>query len=314
MLYNYRCTQLPLSALSDQTHWDIQPFLSPDQPVLQSVASITNTGLLHPILVQELKDKSYEIVTGSRSLNIYRTTHSPENIYCRVLAEDVPTSAILTYLYEEYSTNRNLSSIELAYFFQLCKQHLDSNEQANLFSALRIQTKPHAITRTLELLSLHHDAQSAIMSGVIAENMARELLKVSEKDRKTLLNLFAQLRLGGGKQKRLLIFLRDLAGRKAVSIEEVIDQPEIREILDHPDMNTPQKTQNLLQHLQSSHSPSLAHAEKTFRTWTNQFQLPAKCDLEHSQSFEQDTVTLNVTFSNREQFEERWEKIRKAIE
>lgn len=264
-------------------------------------------------LVHALGDGTFEFITGKRCFDILQSCVPGCEINCRIVAEDVSTLQLLDLLYEEETRNRPLTSIELAHYLKLCSNHLNNDEQHELYTRRSFPEKPHFTKRLLELLSLEYPLQVGLMEGLISENIARELLRMGPDDRAELYALFLQLNIGGGKQKRMLGLLRDLAGREGVSLSAYIQQDPLQAILNHPEMNIPQKTQSLLQHLQQHHSPALTHAELQFNTWRKGLTLPDTCTITHSIAFEQDSVTLSVKFKDRKQFESCWKDMQQQI-
>lgn len=310
----FTCGILSPNTLVSSNTWDIHPFLPATTTLFQSKHSVERTGLLYMPLVRSLGDGTFEFITGKRCFDLLQY-HTPAcNIPCRVVAESVSALQLLDLLYEEHTRNKPLTPIELAHYLQLCSLHLNNDEQRELYTTLGFPEKPHFIGRLLELLSLEYPLQAGLMAGLISENIARDLLRMGWEDRAELYALFLQFNIGGGKQKRLLGLLRDLAGREGVSLCEYMRQSvPLQAILNHPEMNIPQKAQSLLQLLQQYHSPALVQAEIEFNTWKKGVALPANCTITHSQAFEHDAIILSVEFKDRKQFENRWNDMQQHI-
>jgi len=304
MYVHYRCQTVPFDSLELASCWNIHPCLDEDTPILQSRSSITKMGLIYMPFVVEQQDDSYAVVTGMRAIAAARRLHNLEEVQCRVLPADTPIETILSCIYEEYANNKHeLTTIGMAHFYALCNAKLASSELAPFLTGHNIPGKPHHVSRALDLLKLESPLQAGLYEGVLSESSAREMLRLKADDRLACYKLFQQLRLGGGKQRRMLSLLRDLAGRQGCTLADFIASPAIQEILEHQEMNTPQKAHFLLQNLQQLHAPSLAEAEEQFERWKAQLPLGPHCDVEHSTSFEQDKVSLRITFENREALE-----------
>lgn len=301
MYVHYRCQTVPTDALELASCWNIHPCLAEDNPILQSRSSIIKMGLIYMPFVLEQKGDSYSVVTGMRTIAAAIRLHNLEAVQCRVLAADTPMETILSCIYEEYANNTHeLSPIEMAHFYALCNSRLASSELEPFLADHNIPGKPHHVRRALDLLELESPLQAGLYEGGLTESSAREMLRLKAEDRIACYALFQQLRLGGGKQRRMLSLLRDLAGRQGCTLADFIASPTVQDILEHLEMNTPQKAHFLLQNLQQLHTPSLAEAEEQFERWKAQLPLAPHCDVEHSASFEQDKVSLRITFENRE--------------
>ncbi|WP_143170777.1 hypothetical protein [Desulfopila aestuarii] len=221
---------------------------------------------------------------------------------------------MLALLYEEHTMRGELTIIEQAHFVQICMTRLSEPEQQlQLFTQLGLSSTPYGLKRLIALLDLEQGLQAALWEGRLNENMARELLRLNREDRQSFYDLVVNLGIGGGKQKRLLALLKDLAGRNGLSFQAYLDQEAISAILDHQEMNTPQKGQVLLQLLQQLHSPALTEAEEGFLKWKRQLYLPPNCSVEHSPSFEQDEVSLTVRFADHRELESFLAKFREDL-
>lgn len=235
------CQSLPKSALIPSASWDLHPFLSDTSPTFQTSESIGRIGLLYVPIVRSISNETYEFITGKRCVNSLHDHSSGNEIFCRVLSKDLPVKQLLAILYEEHLAFGKLSPIELAYFLELCRTHLAKVDESSLYTSLGLPEKQHFANRLLELISLELPLQHGLMEGTITESLARDLLKIHKADRLATYSLFTQLKLGGGKQKRLFSLLRDLSGRSGISIDQYMQQAPLQDIIDHPEMNTPQK-------------------------------------------------------------------------
>lgn len=308
------CSGISPESLIPGSAWDIHPFIPDRTPLFQSEESIKRFGLLYVPLVRSLGDGTYEFVTGQRSYFFLKSLSPDPEIYCRILINDLHMSQVLVLLYDEHSRRGPLSPIELAYYVKLCRRLLDKEEQRELYTTLGLSEKPYFISRLLELLELELPLQAGLMQGIISESLARDLLRLHVMDREIVFSLFMQLNLGGGKQKRMLSLLRDLAGRSGISIQKYTGREPFQQILKHPEMNIPQKTQSLLQLMQDEYSPSLNEAENSFKIWQNNLSLPSHCSVQHSEAFEHDSVSLSVNFENTNKLEICWNTIRPYIQ
>ncbi len=292
--------------LQYHANWDLHPFLDKAEPVTQSPATIAKVGLVTPPLVRADQEGNYKFLTGWRSFNCLKDCSSSiqSTLWCKVLPEQTPKISALAHLYLNYSCTRPISQIEFARFISISKTNLHSiKELLKLFESLGLKSNKTYLERIEKLLLLEPEMQRAMMAGTLNENTARELLRLHASDRLDIFRLFIDLALGAGKQRRLLSLIRDLAGRKGISFSSLITEPQIARILDHPEMNIPQKSQALLSHLQDQLTPTLNTASTSFNKWKDQLELPENLSVDHSPNFEKDEITLSIRFNDREQFE-----------
>jgi hypothetical protein len=124
------------------------------------------------------------------------------------------------------------------------------------------------------------------------------LLLPDENDKLALVQLFKNYAMGDGKQKRFFSLIRDIALREGLTISSYLQQEKIRTILDHEEMNVPQKIHHLGDLLQQELTPSYSLAEKDFVKQVKELHLPINHSISHAPSFERDEITLSITFKN----------------
>ncbi len=172
----------------------------------------------------------------------------------------------------------------------------------------------HTIKKQCCLLNLETQLQLSVHNRTLSDKMAYELLTLPTKDRVLIHTLFLDLELGGGKQKRLLSLLKELAYRREKSIKELLSAPIYLEILLHTGMNKPQKIANLLTLLQKEILPESSSVEESFLKRVYEMRIPPTCKISHSLSFEKDDVTVTLQFPSIEDVEKNISAIKDIIE
>lgn len=299
--------------LSDE--WNIHPFLA-HEPSPRLLHSIQSIGLLRPIIVRKRPDNRYQLLCGRNRLVAHRTNkQTPTPINALILDEETPPQRVLHYLLEDQLISGTLSPMEKAYFFKYCLKYMKVEKAAHCFlPLLKEKVQPHRILQTLPLLDLEPEIQKNIHIGKIGERIALDLLLLTADDRLALYWIFQELELGGGKQKRLLALTKDLALGQGKTIATLLAEPDFSLILDHPEMNRPQKASALLTTLQKKLSPESSAAEENFRKTVSQMQLPPACSISHSPAFEKDEVYVTLRFYTLKEVENRLRKIKAIAE
>ena len=228
-----------------------------------------------------------------------------------LLPESNSHETILHYLLNDKIHANYFSPMEKAYFFQHCLKYMSLEEAALKFLPLmKEKTQPHIITRFISLCNLETELQQSVHSEQIHPKLGLELLSLAKEERKTIHTLFKKLEFGGGKQKRLLSLCKDLCGRRQTTITALLEEKEYEDILNHPEMNIPQKGASLLTLLHKQLYPQSNKAEDDFKKRVKRMELDPSCSIEHSQAFERDEVRLQVTFATLSQLEKRLETIK----
>lgn len=286
--------------LSDSLAWNLHPWAASIWSD-ELLSSFSQVGILHPPYVLPCKNGSFQIVSGFRRCRFSATVTHDAAISCMILSKDTDSTTLLDLILEEQRTARPLSLVEKARFLEICRQqNLTSGQILERYAEKLALRRQRATLDQLTAL-LKEDALflEGIDQGQILEKMAGDLLLLTDPvDRLALVRLFCTLRMGDNQQKKFYATLRDLVKRQHIPIASYLQSPGISTILDHPTMNLPQKVQHLGAYLQEQLSPEAVRAEQAFEERRKELQLPPCCSLQHSQSFESDTVDLTITFKN----------------
>lgn len=264
-------------------------------------------GLLHPPIVHEETPGAFLIISGNFRVEILKQNSPHEaSILCHVLPLETSPQKILYYILEEQLQSGPFSPMEKACFFSLCAPYMDTKSIAQSFlPMLNEKVQQHTISKHLELIKLDTKIQCSIHNGSINEKLAGELLCLKSGDRTLLHNIFLNLALGSGKQKRFLSLCRDLARREGTTIHTLLSKAEYQDILHHTEMNPPQKGALLLNTLQKQTFPESMAAEREFQQKIKAMELPANCTASHSPAFETDQTLLTVRFSSLSRMEKQ---------
>ena len=297
---------IPLSSINTSKHWDLHPFLDDTpSPVLQQ--SFAESGILHPPLVQQAQNGTFDLICGRKRIHALKHYFKQTSVPCLILPPVLTPSALFLSILTDQQLNGALSPIEAAYFLHYCLEKMEEKEVAALFlPRLGYKQQATLLHQLVTLLTLDEKLQQQIHHGLISDKIAFELLELTAIDRISLSALFELLQPGTGKQKRLIMLSRDIANRSQQTITSLFEKEEFRQILEHTEMNAPQKTHSLLELLQRKFYPRSSEAEQVFRDRVRSLKLPDNYAITHSLNFEKDEVYLTVTFPDFESCEKSW--------
>lgn len=274
-------------------------------------ASIARHGILHPPIVREINPVSYTIIAGRKRLLAWRSLAKEQTCHCLVISRQIPEFEIFHILLAEIQLVRQLTMVEKALFLQKIAAVAEEKQIVKEFlPRLNLAPDPSVMKQTLRLLELEAPILKGIHQGYVNETVARDFVSLPLQDRSILFEIVASLRLSLSNQKKLLQICRELASRENKSITALLATPEVQAILHHPDANPPQKTKNLMTWLARRHKSRSIHAEEEFNRFVNEIRLPRNVSVAHTPFFEDDAVTLSITFRNRSFLLQAWEKIK----
>ncbi len=284
------------------------------EPSQKLIDSISRVGILHPPILQEKDSGGYTVIAGNKRLQVAKDELGLSSLTCLLVAKDTPLVDGLAISLEDTMLRGPLSPIEQAIFLSKITEQLPHDEAAQRFLPLMgMEPHPQRIKRMLELLHLEENLQEAVHSGTLQEKVAREMLSMNFTDRMALFEVMELIALSVSNQKKLVNLCKELAIRKQQPVLALLSQTEVREILEHPEANIPQKAANLMHWLTEQCFPRLSEAEKEFRKFSAGLNLPKGIRLDHAQAFERDSVTLSLPFANKESLAACWPEIAAII-
>ncbi|WP_203624131.1 MULTISPECIES: nucleoid occlusion protein [unclassified Lacticaseibacillus] len=172
--------ELPLSAIVPNRFQPRKVF-SPDA-IKELADTISEHGLLQPIVVREYESDHYEIIAGERRFRAMQSLHFEKApaIVQKMSDEESAAMALIENLQRE-----GLSPIEEAEAYtDLMK--LNAMTQQDL--AKQLGKSQSFVANKLRLLKLSDSVQDAIMNGQLSERHGRELLKVDDYHQQLLLH------------------------------------------------------------------------------------------------------------------------------
>jgi ParB family transcriptional regulator, chromosome partitioning protein len=152
-----------------------QPRRSFDEEALEELsASITEVGLLQPVVVRKLGEGNYELVMGERR---WRASQRAGLEYIPAIVRETPDTDMLRDALLENLHRQQLDPLEEAAAYQ---QLLDDFGATHEQLAQKVgRSRPH-ISNTLRLLNLPPTVQKRVAAGVISAGHARALLSLED--------------------------------------------------------------------------------------------------------------------------------------
>jgi len=270
-------------------------------------------AIIHPPVLIENTNKLFTIVTGRRQIIAAHQVTDEDSCACLVMPSDTPPSDLLSMALQEILLIRPTTPIEKAACWQKVAGLLGRDRAIEKFGQQLDLSGQQTPERLEKLLTLDPEMQVALHNGNLEYKTSLKLLDLEQNDRKTLFNIILKLRLSASNQRRLVDSCRELKKRQGRSISIILSEPECLEIIDHPTANPPQKTAMLMSWLADKCFPRLNQAEKDFHDFTTKLALPKGVKIEHTPSFEKDSLKLTMEFVNRQELLDKWPAIRDTI-
>jgi hypothetical protein len=293
------CRTIPLKAITFTGEWSLHPWdlHTISDSLLQSFRRI---DVIHPPILLAKEDGLFDILCGFKRLQFVLANAQVESLECLVFTKNTEVTVLLDTLLTDQNLFHPLSLAEKAKFVEICSRFLNPQDIVSLyFERLQLRKKTSTINELTNILQQHPTIIAEIHAERLKEQMVTELLRLPESsDRIALVQLFRDLAMGDGKQRRFFSLIRDLAFRQDIPISDYLKLDEISGILNHPVLNVPQKLQHLNHYLQHQLCPMSRETEEDFMRQVNALRLSPQCTISHSPSFEKDTIIFSITFDN----------------
>ena len=184
--------------------WEIHP--NPNQPrtvfsvkgLEELSASIQEHGILQPLTVRRLEDRSYELISGERRLRAAKLARL-ETVPCILLKADDMESSLLALI--ENLQRRDLDFVDEALALEqlISTYHLSQEEAAR-----RIGKSQSAVANKLRLLKLSPQVLETLRSHGLTERHGRALLRLPAELRGQVLDTVIQENLTVSKTEELV--------------------------------------------------------------------------------------------------------------
>ena len=293
------CCTLPIKDIAFTKDWNLHPW---DAEIISDtlLQSFRQIGVIHKPIVLAKKTGRFDVLCGFRRLRFHLKCENAKAVECLVLPEDTEISSILSILLADQNYCQPLSLAEKGRFVKISTRFFSHQEiVATYLEKLQVRRNISSINLLLLLLQQDPLIIAETHTGNLQEKMLADILRLPNlSDRLAFVIFFKHLSMGDGKQKKFFTLIRDLAFRQNLTIADYLNTPPVSSIINHPVLNIPQKIQHLNKLLQHQINPHSTMAEEFFLHQVQALQLPPRCSIAHSLSFENDKVTLSINFDS----------------
>ena len=278
--------------------------------------SIRTMGMLYPVILEELENHRYRIVSGSRRVNAaFRLSlpRIPAIIYTP--DEKSPLQLFLINLHENLSI-RQLNAIEKSRVLYKLRHEFKIPENTiveTYMPLLQLVKNPKILEMYLQFNQLEDEIQAAIVDDFIGLEMALKLLDFSRGNRESFFRLAKRLRLGKNRQRELLNLLLDLSKRDDQTFSQIIDTGPIQEILVDESIPTPLKAERVRHLFRTQRYPRFTEVERKFNNLMKQMKLPGTISITPFPYFEQSKFTMKVEFTDQDDFKGKLAFLQKLV-
>jgi len=275
----------------------------------QLKASIEQFGVLNPPYLMKDSESHYTVVAGYRRLLAAREL-GWSDIVCQVLPDRFPPlEALLLNLYDNL-IQRKMNEIEKGMVLQRLTRFVEHGQIIKQFMPmLDIPANRQTLRLFLGLEELEEPIRLSIAVQRLSLRVAGLMMSLGTEDRLKINELFTALKWSFNQQWEAIQWIIEIASREGRSIEEVINDREVTEILHSSRMSKPQKLKATVKVLKRRRFPSLMKAENEFRKGISALPLPERVKIIPPPSFEGIDYRLEIVFTKGKELRDRLEKL-----
>jgi len=167
--------------------------------------------------------------------------------------------------------------------------------------------------QTLRLFLGLEDLEEPIKVSIAVERLSLRvaglMMSLGTEDRLKINELFTTLKWSFNQQWEAFHWIIEIASREGRSIEEVMKDREVTEILHDSRMSNPQKLKDIVKVLKRSRFPSLMKAETEFRKGISALPLPKGVKISPPPFFEGIDYRVEIVFTKGKDLRDRLEKL-----
>jgi hypothetical protein len=191
---------------------------------------------------------------------------------------------------------------------------LSGTEDGEILTDIGIPRHGSTIQNMITLADSPVEIKELVHRGELHENTAFEIFRF-EKDLWLELALFiSKLGVGTKKRNEILSMLGSISRRDQRSVPDILEDPDIRVILQRKNIDPPQRAEILYHHLKDLRYPSIREFRQRFDRKRKAVHLNRPLQLVLPENFERWQFKLVIPFSSTEEFQQCIEELRGTAE
>lgn len=262
--------------------------------------SIKNIGLVNLPVLQEKANGKFRIICGFSRIAACHVLEMSQ-VEARIIDSRVSDQKCACLAISENASQGPLNLLEQSRAISMLGPDLPVKERLPIIKKtlfLPENQNQRYLEQIESLCKMIEPIQAGIESGAIAFAMALKLDKLEQDHAKAFARLFKRLFLSLGKQRDVLTLVKEIAAREEMSISDVLNCPDIIDILEHEKTDTNQKARNIRLYLKKRRFPNLTLAKEVYDQEIKGLELPQGVRLEAPPHFEGTIYELKISFKD----------------
>ncbi len=264
-------------------------------------ASIEEFGVLNPPYLLKNSAGTFIVVAGYKRLLAVKEL-GWDHTLCIVLPGGFPHFKALLLNVKDNLAHRQFNNIEKVMLLKRLANYATKEELLkNYMPTLGIPQNKRMLELFLGLDKLEEIIKISVATEKISPKVAGLIGSIKrECDRLKINDLFTSLKWSFNQQWEVMQWILEIASREGRSINDILDEKEIKKILDNNKINKPQKVKVITKILKSKRFPSILRAETLFNEAVTNLPFPSGAKIAPPPFFEGVDYRLEVIFKDGE--------------
>ena len=271
--------------------------ITTEQKVDDLMRSINHLGLLNLPLLRE-NETEFTVISGFRRIEACRRLNWPE-LRARVFDSDTEKLKCVNYAITDNALQRPLNIIEKSNCIRMLSGFIkDLDSLTHALQSLGLSEHPAMIKRIKAVCHMPDSLKNSILSNTVSLAMALEIAGLPMDDAEGFVDLLNNLKLSLNKQREILMMVKEIAIREDISVMQVLEAPDLKNIRINKDLDKNQKAHKIRTNLKQRRFPAITFAEQSFKKHLKKLNIRKGIQLIPPVNFEGATYTLKLTFKN----------------
>ncbi len=246
-------------------------------------------GVIPPVIVRK-KEQRYSVIDGCKRLVLLRRKNIRESGFVVVNDCDNFSSSMLRIL---LNRDRKLILREKILFLSWLKKNLSDDEYRNTASELGVSDRERFELEKLSECPVHF--LDAVDKGIFDSAVISDLKSMRKEDFDACLYLFSKVNFSRQQQRELIEWLPEIAFAEANTICALIQENQIKEILDNLSINQPQKAQKIRDLFFQKRFPELTALRQKWSAMVNKVNPDqSRIHFNISEAFEKNRLEVRI--------------------
>ena len=294
-MIDHELIHLPIQAIDKS---DDLYRISYGEPINRLEDSIKKAGLLNPPLVQKKQNGRYRIVTGFRRMQVVaQLLH--ESVPVFVTESNIDHLRLFEAAILDNISIRTFNPVEISIVLNKLIQDFGAVTESVInkyLPMLGLGINPYVVKRYFPLQGFEEPIKQAVAHEEISVEVAGHLAQFKKRDRLSLWALFSFLHPGKNNQRKLLKLCGDIARLKNMSIEALLQQKNIRAIVEDEKVSPPHRLEKLMRTLLNERYPEFSKTQMRYEALQKKLKLPPSVTISAPDHFEGEDYALRITF------------------